>query len=183
MGVKLLPLRSGSLRRKVVLNFVICLHIRDEELIKSLVSYFKSLNIQVSANAYLQQASPLVQAKRESEDITIVQAWTEHEQKVVGFAEKSSNHIYKTGKTVTLYFRKFSDIVNIIIPFFEKYPVIGQKSLDFSDFKKVALRAPRSALRAPRSAEIVKTKRHLTPEGFNEVVNINLTMNQRRPWS
>ena len=74
VGVKLLPLRSGSLRRKVVLNFVICLHIRDEELIKSLVSYFKSLNIQVSANAYLQQASPLVQAKRESEDITIVQA-------------------------------------------------------------------------------------------------------------
>jgi len=30
-----------------------------------------------------------------------------------------------------------SVIENIIIPFFEKYPISGIKSLDFADFKKV----------------------------------------------
>jgi len=122
---------SENMHRKVVLIFSICLHSRDEAVIKILVAYFKSLNVQVSANT------------------------------------KSSNHIYKTEKTVTLCFRKFSDIVNIIIPFFDKHPIEGQKSLDFADFKKIA--------------EIVKTKRHLTPEGYNKVVTINSTMNLRRP--
>lgn len=34
--------------------------------------------------------------------------------------------------------RKFLDITEKIIPFFEKYPLIGMKSLDFKDFKRVA---------------------------------------------
>lgn len=36
--------------------------------------------------------------------------------------------------TVSLTFAKQSDIFNIIIPFFEKYPIIGYKKLDFEDF-------------------------------------------------
>jgi LAGLIDADG endonuclease len=81
---------------KVVLNFKICLHIRDEKVIKGLFDYF-NLN---------------------KENIN------------------RSKLIYKTENTVTLHITKFSDIENIIIPFFEKYPVLGIKSLDFSDFKK-----------------------------------------------
>ena len=57
---------SENMHRKVVLIFSMCLHSRDEEVIKILVAYFKSLNVQISANT------------------------------------KSSNHIYKTEKTVTL---------------------------------------------------------------------------------
>ena len=59
-----------------------------------------------------------------------------------------------------------SDISEKIVPFFEKYPISGIKSLDFLDFKKVA--------------EIVKTKGHLTPEGFKTIENINSKMNHRR---
>jgi NRPS condensation-like uncharacterized protein len=76
---------------------------------------------------------------------------------------------YSTKNSVTLQFYKFSDIISKIIPFFDKYQIIGIKSLDFSDFKKVA--------------EIMKAKKHLTSsggEGFNEILKINSRMNQRR---
>lgn len=33
---------------------------------------------------------------------------------------------------------KLSDIINIIIPHFDKYPLKGSKRLDYLDFKKVA---------------------------------------------
>jgi hypothetical protein len=69
--------------------------------------------------------------------------------------------------SVSLYIRRFSDIVNIIIPFFEKYPIIGVKRLDFADFKKVV--------------EIVKNKGHLTSSGFESIQKINSTLNLRRP--
>jgi len=35
---------------------------------------------------------------------------------------------------------KFSDIIGKIIPFFDKYPLLGVKSLDYADFRKVASR-------------------------------------------
>ena len=87
------------------------------------------------------------------------------------FSIETYNYIYKSekDKSISFIFTKFSDIIDIIIPFFDKYPILGIKSLDFADFKKVA--------------EIVKNKKHLTTEGYNEVVKINSTMNQRRPWS
>ena len=30
-----------------------------------------------------------------------------------------------------------NDICNIIIPFFDKYPILGYKAYDFEDFKEV----------------------------------------------
>jgi hypothetical protein len=64
-------------------------------------------------------------------------------------------------------FSKFLDIVTIIIPFFNEYPVIGLKSLDFADFKKVY--------------EIIADKKHLMSEGIAEIIKINSNMNDRRP--
>jgi LAGLIDADG endonuclease len=69
--------------------------------------------------------------------------------------------------SVSLYIRRFSDIVNIIITFFEKHPILGVKSLDFADLKKVV--------------EIVQNKDHLTSSGFYSIQKINSTMNLRRP--
>jgi hypothetical protein len=43
------------------------------------------------------------------------------------------------------------DINNIIIPFFDKYPIIGYKAYDFEDFKEVL--------------NLKKNKLHLTEEG------------------
>jgi hypothetical protein len=81
--------------------------------------------------------------------------------------EKITKHINKTEKSISLYFRIFSDIEYIIIPFFKKYSIRGYKKLDFLDFKNVA--------------KIVKAKKHLTSKEFKEVETINSTMNLRRP--
>jgi hypothetical protein len=61
---------------------------------------------------------------------------------------------------------RFSDIVEKIITFFEKYQLHGLKSLDFKDFCKVA--------------ELMKIKGHLTPEGLEEICKIKAGMNRGR---
>ena len=47
--------------------------------------------------------------------------------------------ISKCGNIVDFNVTKINDIIEKIIPFFEKNPIIGVKSKDFDDFKKVAL--------------------------------------------
>jgi len=59
-----------------------------------------------------------------------------------------TKNYYISGETVGIQITKFLDIVNIIIPFFEKYGIVGIKSLDFIDFKK--------------AADIIKSKEHLS---------------------
>lgn len=59
-----------------------------------------------------------------------------------------------------------SDITKTILPFFEKYPIRGNKLLDFKDFCKVA--------------QIMEDKAHLTPEGLNKVISIQADMNRNR---
>lgn len=61
---------------------------------------------------------------------------------------------------------KFSDIYEVIIPLFQKYPIHGVKALDFADFCE--------------AAEIVKTKEHLTLEGFTKILEIKARMNRSR---
>ena len=63
---------------------------------------------------------------------------------------------------------KFSDIIEIIIPFFDKYPIIGVKAKDFQDFRKVA--------------ELMKNKAHLTSEGLEEIRLIKKGMNKERQF-
>lgn len=52
----------------------------------------------------------------------------------------ANKYIYDsvTRKTSLLQIKNNSDIINKIIPFFNQYPILGIKSLDFSDFKTVA---------------------------------------------
>lgn len=59
-----------------------------------------------------------------------------------------------------------SDLVNIIISLFEKYPLYGAKSPDFSDFRQGVF--------------IIKNKGHLTIEGFNNLKAIAYRMNTFR---
>ena len=60
------------------------------------------------------------------------------------------------------------EILAKITPFFDKYPILGIKSLDFEDFKKVC--------------SIVKIKKHLTPEGIKTILEIKSNMNQNRTY-
>jgi hypothetical protein len=80
----------------------------------------------------------------------------------------ASKYIYdsSTRETSLLQIKNNSDIINKIIPFFDQYPILGIKSLDFSDFKKVA--------------ELMKNKEHLTESGFSEIIKIVQQMNLDR---
>jgi hypothetical protein len=60
----------------------------------------------------------------------------------------------------------FNDITNIIIPFFDKYPIHGIKSLDFIDFKKIAT--------------LIKEKDHLNIEGIEKIMSLKSNMNKFR---
>lgn len=65
---------------------------------------------------------------------------------------------------VELIVTKFLDINTKIIPFFEKYPLLGDKAKDFNDFKSIA--------------KIMSNKGHLTLEGVSEITTIKQTMNK-----
>src|SRR5438034_6506210 len=71
----------------------------------------------------------------------------------VGRLEKDSKQLI-----IDFVVEKFPQLINTIIPFFQKYPILGAKSRDFNDFCKVA--------------KLMKNKSHLRLEGLNEINNI-----------
>jgi len=77
--------------------------------------------------------------------------------------EETIKYIYYTETSVTIQIVNFSDIINVIIPFFDKYSLQGQKRLDYNDFKKVC--------------KILSTKEHLNEKGYNEILRIKEGMN------
>ena len=76
----------------------------------------------------------------------------------------SSKNVYIHKDSVRFEIVNFLDIVNKIIPFFEKHLIQGKKSLDFICFKEVA--------------GIIQRKDHLTPEGFQKILKIKARMNE-----
>lgn len=76
-------------------------------------------------------------------------------------------HYFKSNSEVGDFIvSKLSDITDKIIPFFEKYPILGVKGLDFKDFCK--------------ASELIKNKTHLTDSGFNQIKKIKVGMNKGR---
>jgi N-acetylneuraminic acid mutarotase len=77
---------------------------------------------------------------------------------LIDFLECGKVQTKNIKKNNTKYFEfrveKFEDINNKIIPFFVKYPIVGQKLLDFQDFCKVA--------------NLMNEKAHLTIEGWRK---------------
>ena len=67
---------------------------------------------------------------------------------------------------VVLIVTKFRDIVEKIIPLFQKHQIHGVKALDFNDFCRVA--------------EMMKEKKHLTSEGLEQIKKIKAGMNKGR---
>jgi hypothetical protein len=61
---------------------------------------------------------------------------------------------------------KLVDINNSIIPFFNKYPLEGNKKLDYLDFC--------------RAAELINAKVHLTSDGLEKLRQIKSGMNKGR---
>jgi hypothetical protein len=61
---------------------------------------------------------------------------------------------------------KISDITNKIIPFFDRYSILGAKAKDFEDFKEASV--------------FIKSKAHLTKEGLDKILLIKSRMNFKR---
>jgi hypothetical protein len=142
-------LRNSESKSGVFARFSIHLHIRELEVLKGIASYLK-LYTTTLPSKFLEP--------REKAEASIEKRYKE---------EETYKKLTILKKSVSLQITKFSDIVNIIIPFFNMYPILGVKSLDFLDFKKVC--------------EIIKTKEHLiSPSVLNQVLKIKSGMNLNR---
>jgi len=85
------------------------------------------------------------------------------------FDNKGSISYSNKTKTVLRYkISNINDIVNFIIPHFDKYPLITSKQLNYLDFKKAIL--------------LINSKKHLTEEGMSEIIKITKNMNTNRPF-
>lgn len=67
---------------------------------------------------------------------------------------------------VSLTIIKFSDIINVIIPFFDKYSINGVKHIDYLDWCKIA--------------KLMNEGSHLTIEGIDLINLIKSGMNTGR---
>lgn len=74
--------------------------------------------------------------------------------------------LVKDGTKIVFIVRKFSNIKDIIIPFFNNHNIAGVKLQDYIDWLK--------------AADIIKTKGHLTPAGLDELLKIKAGMNRKR---
>lgn len=80
-------------------------------------------------------------------------------------------NIYIDNKKENAYkfsINKIDDIIQKVIPHFDKYSLLTSKNLDYLDFKKVAL--------------LIKDKVHLSEEGGKEVMLIKINMNSKRSF-
>lgn len=66
----------------------------------------------------------------------------------------------------SLVVSKQSDLREKIIPFFDQYHILGDKSKDYADFK--------------RALELITKKAHLTAQGLDEIRKIKGEMNTNR---
>jgi len=129
----------NKLGRRIRLIFGTGLHIRDTGLLKGMAKYFSNLNFNMI-----------------NQDDNILETT----------GKESNVHVSEERNTALLQIKNNSDVLNKVIPFFNKYPVLGVKSLDFADFKGVA--------------ELVQKKEHLSAEGLMKITKIAEGMNLDR---
>lgn len=72
----------------------------------------------------------------------------------------------KSGDACDFTVTSFNEFKKYMIPYWENYPLIGHKSNDYIDFKRVY--------------DIMLTKGHLTDEGLTKIVDIKNSMNTKR---
>ena len=85
---------------------------------------------------------------------------------IIDYLKSGRLEINPQKSTVNLVVGQFSDINNIIIPFFNKYPIIGVKYLDYLDWCKIA--------------KFIEEGEHLTEKGLTDIIKIESGMNKGR---
>ena len=82
------------------------------------------------------------------------------------YNSRTNKGISLSKQTVSLTISNIQDIGNIVIPFFDLYPVLGVKKMDYNDFKNIY--------------NIILSKGHLSPEGLAQIQQIRNNMNDKR---
>jgi hypothetical protein len=73
---------------------------------------------------------------------------------------------YQNNSAIDYKVSRINDLTEILIPIFDKYPVLGAKNLDYQDFKKAAV--------------LIKNGEHLTEEGMINILKLKENMNKGR---
>lgn len=116
--------------------FKITLHPKDTAVLEGLYDYFSNYFTNITFNKYNSRTN-----------------------KVVGFSKQAL-------PGVSLTISNIQDIGNIVIPFFDLYPVLGVKKMDYNDFKQIY--------------NIILSKDHLNSEGLAQIKQIRNSMNDKR---
>ena len=74
--------------------------------------------------------------------------------------------VYFKGEAVKYRVTNFTDLIDKVIPFFKKHPIVGVKSQDFEDFCKIYLK--------------MSNRAHLTEQGLDQIRKIKAGMNRNR---
>lgn len=77
----------------------------------------------------------------------------------VGKIKRDNSH-----SAIVFYVNSVEELTSVIIPFFDKYPLITQKRADYQLFK--------------RAVNLIKEGAHLTSEGLTKIVSIKASMNK-----
>jgi len=67
-------------------------------------------------------------------------------------------------KAIVFYVNSIKDLTNVIIPHFDKYPLLTQKRADFELFKQIVL--------------MMDNKEHLTMQGLKKIISIRASLNK-----
>ena len=88
--------------------------------------------------------------------------------KIIEFLGCGNLYIRKDKDTASVIISKLSDVLEIMIPFFDRYPLQGVKKANYFDFRRVAF--------------MMRDKAHLTEEGSQIIVQIKSGMNTKRVY-
>jgi LAGLIDADG endonuclease len=72
--------------------------------------------------------------------------------------------VYNNRQNVIFVVKSIDEIVEVLLPLFDKYPLRGSKLVGYNIFKTVAL--------------MIKDKKHLTLEGLIQILNLSYFMNK-----
>lgn len=106
------------------------------------------------------------------EAVTLIFSISQHirdKQLMVNFTEwfeEGKVHESKDKDAVFFRVKKIKCLIEKLIPFFDKYQILGEKAKDYENFKQVAM--------------LIKNKSHLTSEGLKIIRKIKSNMNRKR---
>jgi LAGLIDADG DNA endonuclease family protein len=102
--------------------------------------------------------APCFQAYQHRDNVEILEAL----QRFFGCGRISAKGPNSSVMTYSVYRRQ--DLESVIIPFFERYPLVSRKHLDFLKFSEVV--------------RLMQNKAHQTEEGFQRIIELAFSMNQ-----